>query len=255
MLFDWFTTIAQVVNFIILLVVLKYLLYDRVLSAIDRRRAELAGEKEDAENSRREAKLEAERYREQREEIEAYRDERLREARKEANERRDELLDEARKDIERRREGWQRSLDTEREHLVERISSAVGRSAIEISERLLGDLADESVQRRMVITFIRRLESMDAEKRRELASQIEGSADEVTIEASFSMDEELQKDLAEATRQHLGLEIARFEINDDLVAGIRLTAGGRSVTWSVRDYLADVATDLDARLSDAEDGS
>jgi hypothetical protein len=37
-LINWFTVIAQIVNFLILVVLLKYLLYDRIIKAMDERR-------------------------------------------------------------------------------------------------------------------------------------------------------------------------------------------------------------------------
>ena len=42
MLIDPFTVIAQIVNFAILAIVLKYVLYDRVIAAMDRREESIA---------------------------------------------------------------------------------------------------------------------------------------------------------------------------------------------------------------------
>ncbi len=38
MLIDWFTIIAQIINFLVLVALLKYFLYGRILQAMDRRR-------------------------------------------------------------------------------------------------------------------------------------------------------------------------------------------------------------------------
>ena len=42
MLIDWFTVVAQVINFLILMGLLKYFLYNRILGAMDEREQHLA---------------------------------------------------------------------------------------------------------------------------------------------------------------------------------------------------------------------
>ncbi|MCF8123589.1 MAG: hypothetical protein K9K34_14360, partial [Desulfarculaceae bacterium] len=49
MLIDWFTVAAQVVNFLILVWLLKHFLYDRIIKAIDQREADIAARSEEAE--------------------------------------------------------------------------------------------------------------------------------------------------------------------------------------------------------------
>jgi len=252
MLFDWFTTIAQVVNFIILLVLLKYLLYDRVLRAIDRRRSELASQREQAEEVRREAEQRAERYREQLEEIEARRDELLREARAQADKRRDEMLDEARDEVERRRDSWQRSLEGERDRLLERISSHVGRSAIEVSRRILSDLADVFIEDAIVSSFVRHIERLDDEQVEQFVEAFGESEDGVVLVSPHEIDEARRQEISTAVRERLGLRVDRFATDEGLIAGVRLSAGGRTIGWSVEDYLDELVAELSAELPGGE---
>jgi F-type H+-transporting ATPase subunit b len=253
MLFDWFTTIAQVVNFIILLVVLKYLLYDRVLGAIDRRRSEIEQQRQDARDARTEAEEEAERYREQREEIDSSRKELLEEARKEADERRGELLDEARDEIEERRSQWLQSLEDEKERLVDRISASVGRSVLDVSERMLAELADESLQQATVAAFARYLGHLDDDERSRITEALQD--EKIVVVSAFELDDEARGTLTDAVSGNLAGEIGGFETDEDLIAGIQLAAGGRSVGWSLRDHLHELTSDLDAELSEHQGGT
>lgn len=242
MLFDWFTAIAQVFNFIILLVALKYLLYDRVLASIDRRREEIRQQRHDAEQARALALEEAERHRAERREIEASRDALMREARDDVERQRTQLLKEARDDVERRRSEWRRSLEDEKGRLVEHISAQVGRSAIEISERVLAELADESLHGAIVERFVRHLGELDDGERSRIAAAVDDHA--ITVESSFVIDEAARERLVSAIRDELGAAVAAFEVDADLIAGVRLAAGGRYVGWSVRDYSDALAGEL-----------
>ena len=74
MLIDWFTVIAQLINFTILLVALKLLLYDRIVEAMEERRRTIEEQEERAEQARREAEERAEELEEDRHELRARRE-------------------------------------------------------------------------------------------------------------------------------------------------------------------------------------
>src|ERR1039457_7200635 len=92
MLIDWFTVLAQVVNFLILVWLLKRFLYRPILDAIDAREKRIAKELADAE-----AKKERDEFQHKNEEFEQQRAALLSKATDEAKADRQRLLDEARK--------------------------------------------------------------------------------------------------------------------------------------------------------------
>lgn len=242
MLFDWFTTIAQIVNFVILIALLKHFLYDRVLESMDRRRRELADQRAEARAAREEAESEARRHRAKTEEMEARSDQLMREARAEAARKREEMFAEAREEMERRREDWRRALDSEKERFADQVATRVGHSALRIADRVLADLAGTPVEEAMVDGFIRRLSQVDDETRAHLADTV--AEGDVTLVSSFELDDARRADLSDAVHDHLGVGIGQFATDRDLIAGLRLEAGGRVVGWSVRDHLDAVASEL-----------
>ena len=64
MLVDWFTIIAQIVNFLILMVLLKIFLYDRIVRAMEEREEKIRSRLQEAENTKTEAEREEEKLRE-----------------------------------------------------------------------------------------------------------------------------------------------------------------------------------------------
>ena len=97
MLIDWFTVLAQVVNFLILVWLLKRFLYRPILDAIDAREKRIAKELADADAKKAEAQKERDEFQHKNEEFDQQRAALLSKATDEAKAERQRLLDEARK--------------------------------------------------------------------------------------------------------------------------------------------------------------
>src|SRR5271169_5229977 len=96
MLIDWFTVVAQAVNFLVLVWLLKRFLYKPVLAAIDAREKKIAAELEDAADSKAQTQVERDEFQRRNEAFDKQRDELLRKATEEANAERQRLLGAAR---------------------------------------------------------------------------------------------------------------------------------------------------------------
>src|SRR5690242_5427666 len=96
MLIDWFTVGAQVVNFLILVWLLKRFLYRPILNAIDVREKRIAAELADAAAKQTGAQKERDEFQHKNEEFDRQRAALLRQATDEAKAERQRLLDDAR---------------------------------------------------------------------------------------------------------------------------------------------------------------
>jgi F-type H+-transporting ATPase subunit b len=64
MLIDWFTIAAQVINFMILLVLLKIFLFDKIKTAMDQRQTDIKQKFDTADEQKKEAEKALDDYRE-----------------------------------------------------------------------------------------------------------------------------------------------------------------------------------------------
>ncbi|MEZ4640979.1 MAG: hypothetical protein R2856_39490 [Caldilineaceae bacterium] len=69
MLIDWFTVIAQIINFVVLLLLLRRFLYGPIIRAMDEREHHIAEELAAAECKQQQAEQEARHYRQERTEF------------------------------------------------------------------------------------------------------------------------------------------------------------------------------------------
>ena len=100
MLINWFTVIAQAINFLILVWLLKRFLYKPILHAIDEREKGIATQLAEAEAKKAEAQKERDDFQHKNEAFDQERSALLKKATDEANAERQRLLDQARKDAD-----------------------------------------------------------------------------------------------------------------------------------------------------------
>ena len=100
MLINWFTVIAQAINFLILVWLLKRFLYKPILHAIDEREKGIATQLAQAEAKKAEAQKDRDDFQHKNEVFDQERAALLKKATDEAKAERQRLLDEARKDAD-----------------------------------------------------------------------------------------------------------------------------------------------------------
>jgi len=251
MLVDPFTVIAQIVNFAILVVALRYLLYDRVVTAMDQREERIAERLESVEERAEELDAEQEELRRDREELEDRRDDMMDEARRDAHERRRELLQEARHDVDEQRRAWQRSLTAEQRDTRRRLQRRTADQLTLISRDALADLADADLEERVIEMMLAELERDDEARRRLLGDGSDTTSLEVVT--AFPADDHHQR--IEERLRSFGLDddaTVDFAVDSDLVMGAEIRADGRVVAWNVADYVGRLDAALDELLDELD---
>jgi len=239
MLIDWFTVSAQVLNFLILVWLLKHFLYKPILHAIDAREQRIARELGDADSKKTEAEKEREKFQKKNDEFEQQRDELLSKAKDEAKAERQRLLDEARQAADALRAKRQDSFKREQQSLNDEITRRTREEVFAIARKTLTDLAGTTLEERMSEVFRRRLRDLNNEAKEGLDKALKTSSDPSLVRSAFELPLEQRAAIQHALNETFSAEIqVRFETAPDVISGIELTANGRKVAWSIADYLA-----------------
>jgi F-type H+-transporting ATPase subunit b len=239
MLIDWFTVVAQVVNFLILVWLMKRFLYKPILQAIDAREKRIAAELADAGGKRAEAQKERDEFQHKNEEFDQQRAVLLSQARDEAQAERQRLLDEARQTADALRAKRQESLKREQQSLNDEIVRRTREEVFAIARKTLMDLAGTSLEERISEAFTRRLRELNDEAKEGLAKALKTSPDPVRLRSAFELRSEQRAAIQHALNESFSADIpVRFETAPDVISGIELIANGRKVAWSIADYLA-----------------
>jgi len=247
MLIDWFTIVAQALNFLILVWLMKRFLYKPILHAIDEREQRIASELEEADANKAEAQKESEAFKLKNKEFDRQRDALLSQATEDAKAERQRLLDEARQAAQVLHAKRQDAMVREQQILNDEITRRTREEVFAIARKTLTDLAGTSLEERISEVFKRRLRELDEEAKEGFAQILKTSSDPVLVRSAFELQSEQRAAIQHALSETFSAEIhVRFETAPDVISGIELTANGRRVAWSIADYL----TSLEKRVGE-----
>ncbi len=247
MLIDWFTVIAQAINFLILVWLMKRFLYKPILNAIDAREAQVAAELADAAAQKAAAQQEHAEFDQKNSVFEQQRAELLRKATDDAQAERQRLLADARQAGAALRAKQQESLRNEERNLQQAISRRTQQEVFAITRQALTDLAGATLEERMGAVFTRRLHALDGPAKADLAQALKRASDPALVRSAFDLPAEQRAVIQNALNETFSSEIPlRFETAPALISGIELTTNGQKVAWSLADYLGSLAKGVDA---------
>src|SRR5450631_4308799 len=256
MLIDWFTVVAQAVNFLILVWLLRRFLYKPVLAAIDAREMKIAAQLADAAAKKKEAQAQRDDFQAKREALEQQRSELLRKATEDANVERQRLFDAARKDSESLSLKLNDAVTNERDNLNREIVTRTQEEVFAVARKTLADLAGTSLEDRMTEVFIQRLGSMPSEQKAQLGALPRKNGATALVRSAFELPPARRAALETAVRECLGADTKLdFQILPNLVCGIDLTLEGQKVAWSIADYLALLAQNVTTLLEPKPDAT
>jgi len=246
MLIDWFTVIAQAVNFLILVWLMKRFLYQPILKALDAREQRIAAELADADARKTAAGAEREEFRRRNEEFDRERAALLGKATDEAAAERHRLIEAARREAQTLRDRLQDKLEAEYSRLHEEIARRIQAEVFAVARKALADLADAGLEERIVQAFARRVQELGGSEREKLMVSPDTGA---TVRSAFELPQAQRASVEAAVRAASGAGITiHFEVVPNLVGGIELIKGGHKVAWSLADYLESLERELAALL-------
>ncbi len=238
MLIDWFTVGAQVVNFLVLVWLLKRFLYRPILDAIDSREQRIAAELADADATRAEARQERETFQQKNQAFDEQRASLFAQATEAAKAERQRLLDEARQGAEALRVKRQDALRQEADQLNQALQHRAQLEVFAVARKTLADLAGSSLEERLVAVLIQRLGAMDGEAHAVFAEALKTTSEPVRVRSAFELPPAQRAVIQMALNSTFATEVpVQFASGPDLVGGIDVTVNGQRIGWSISDYL------------------
>lgn len=235
---DLFTLAAQIVNFIILILLLKHFLYGRIVRAMDERQQRISGRLEEARKKKEQADDEMKEYRRKKEELDDRREEILAEARDEASRLRDQLEEDAREEVGALKERWKSALERDRESFLRHLRETTGREFRVLAERAFKALADRDLVDQIVGVFLDRLEDLESAERDRLIEAARKDQGTVRVHTPSELAPGQKRKITSGIHSSLADDLdTEFSTDDDLICGVELAAGGLKVAWSVDTYL------------------
>ena len=245
MAIDWVTVSAQIVNFLLLVWLLKRFLYQPVLSAMDRREQDIAERLGAALNREQQAEAKIQQYEEKSTALEQSCSEILNAAEAEAGQQKKAMFVAARQQVAASREQWQRQVDEERQAFLEELRSSTAETIQAIARKALRDLANAGLEEQIVEGFMTQLQTLNKNDRQLLLD----AAGPVHINSTFQLDSRLRSRLTRTIHQQLRSNIkVTYGEGQALLCGIELRCGSRRLGWNLADYMQELQVGIHEAL-------
>ena len=246
---DWITVSAQIINFLILVWLLKHFLYQPVVRAMEQREQKISNRLHDAEERERQANEKMLHYLNKTDELEHKQNEILSKAKENAQQQKKQLLEEAREEVAKTRAKWQQQVNEEKEEFL----SNLRRRMIEVIETLarktLSDLADTGLEERIIQAFISKLKSLDNETRNALAD----ISEPFQVTSAFELDSPVRSQITRVIHEQFadGVKV-EYTQSPELICGIALSSGGRQLSWNLASYLDELTAQIETTFAPTE---
>jgi F-type H+-transporting ATPase subunit b len=250
MLINWFTVGAQVLNFIVLVWLLKRFLYRPVLNAIEAREKRVAAELANADlqmadikKSRDEVQAKSHAFDEERSAL-------LAKAILNAKIESERLLHNARQAADALTSQRNAALHSETARLSVELARLAAAESINIARAALKDLAGADLEARICEVFVRRLRGIDSPTKETLGILLKSPTGEPVVMSSFELSSRDATAIQTALNETFSADIhLRFETSPNAIGGIELGAGGERLSWTITGYLKTLEEKVAALLS------
>ena len=252
MTINWFTIAAQILNFLVLVYLLKRFLYPAIIGAMDKREKLIASRLQAAEEKTKQATEAEASYNQLKQELATQRQDLTSQAREEAEKLRQELSGKARDEVDADKARWREAIKQQQDEFLRLLRERAAEQVVAIARRTLQDLADESLEQRIISRFIERLEHIDRAENDALRKSLEKGKSTIGIASAFKLPDDTRKRIRGVLQDQLGdSPEPTFSTSADLIGGIELSVGDMRIAWSLESYLDDLEQEVSKAVEDA----
>lgn len=242
---NWFTVIAQIINFLILVWLLKRFLYKPVLNAIDQREKKIAAQLGEAEEKMANARKQGEVFEQKNETFDKERTVKMNEVQEAADTEKQRLFEEVRNQSNVLRSRFEDSLRQQEQDMTDMVKQKTKKEVFAISSKALSDLADADIEEKAVKVFIKKIRVLQEEDKAKLKQTLSSDNKPIKISSAFELSsssrDELEKTIGKITGQENSFQ---YQQMPELISGIEINTGSFQLSWNIESYLDDLKMNI-----------
>ncbi len=242
---DYFTTIAQIINFLILVYLLRRFMYKPIIKSMDDRERKITSQFKEAEQKKKNAEQEAESTLKILQDSSDKLKDMNAKAAEDAQILQTDLMEKVRSNVEASTISWNEAFLRRKESLLADLSRHAGDEIYAVLRRALQDLADEDLEKQIINTFIKRLRNMDSLEKDKFNKFYKISGQKITVRSTFEIAEDMRRKIQEVVDDQTGVGLKiQYEISPELICGVEMIAHDVRIAWSIASYLNTLEKDV-----------
>ena len=249
---NWFTFLAQILNFFVLIFVLQRFLYKPITKAMARREKTIRDRLSSASQQKEEAEQEVKHYQEMQQKFTDQKAELLTQAKSEVEETHQHLLKEMQLSVATERSQWQSNLQRQKDSFLREVSHCTMQQLQSTVRRVLIDLAQSDLETQIAKVFLQKLRDLTETERAELMTTLNASTKDsipLTLVSTFTLPTDICAAITTVLQDYLkAVGSGKIEliskIESSLICGIELRGIGYKLAWSIDAYLDTITENL-----------
>ena len=238
MLLDSFTIIAQIINFLILIYLLKRFLFNRIIQIMDEREKQITDRMQDAKTAKETAQKELDEQQRIREELQEKWNEMLAQAKKDAQKKREELVKDARSKIDEEQKNWREAISKQRTAFLRDLRHLSCEQVCQMSRKVLADLAGEKLENQLIENFLIQLGKLTKEEKDDFIRFINKDERKIWVDSSFQLTGKKESEIRKILEKIVGDKVEiNFKVSPKLICGIETRTEGKKISWNIENYL------------------
>ncbi|MBQ4830110.1 F0F1 ATP synthase subunit delta [Alteromonas sp. MMG017] len=253
---DWFTVIAQIINFLILVWLLKRFLYKPILDGIDARENKISRVLSSAETKKKNAETLENQYNEKLTNIDAERSAIIKLAKEEAQKAHIAAMQNAKVQADAFAIKRTAALNTEIQTLQNEVINKSVKEVFALSRKVISELSDQQLQDKMFDKLLSHLKALNEERHVGLNQAIQNNQGHAKVRSIAPLSQVqcerlkayLQGLLTEQTSGESLTIALDLEVDPQLIAGLALSFGGWKLSWSANETLNALQREVEMSL-------
>ena len=249
---DLVTLIAQIINLVVLIWLMKRFLYQPVLKMISERQALIDAEIKKAHQARQEALLQEAQYTKKVADFDAKRSLMMSEAHQEVEAFKQKILDESKQAISYSRKNWQTELEQEKQSFDAGLQVAIIKNFKLFASDALKDMAGIELTSLVLDKFKEKVQKISKAERKKILENILKNK-KIIIFTDSKLEAEKKNELKSFLLNEFEIvETIKFEFKEDgyLICGILVQIGEHQTSWNLRNYLETFENNMDAAFNE-----
>jgi F-type H+-transporting ATPase subunit b len=247
---NWFTLIAQVINFLVLMWLLKRYLYKPILKAIDERENNIVAQLNEAEAKKAEALREREEFNEKNRTFDRQREALMQKAIEESNAKAQKLKEEAREEANLLKVRLEKGVREDQANRNHEIAQRIQQEVVDIARKTLSELSSVGLEEQSLRTFVKKIKNLKEDEKQKFISTLTAGNGSILVKSAFQLSTNQQSEIEQAIAAILGKKRQfDFKVVPELISGIELTANGYKLSWSISEYINTLENSIAANTS------
>lgn len=248
--FNGFVFFAQIVNFLILIAILKKFLYRPILDAIRKRELYIKKTVEDADRSKTEFERSRAKYEEKMESLERDKERLKTKMYQEVEVERKKKIEEVKKEVGVLREKVKLQIEGEKQIFLSEIVNSLYRKFSIFADKALRELSNETLQSQILDLFIEKIDKLPNDEIQKICKKLGDSEGKITLSTFNPIEDEDRAKFEEALRNR---EVKFTEVNyrtkPELLMGVEMNVDSYYLLWNLENYLNEFKAEVEAILN------